>query len=123
MTYGHMRVKSLWPKNEGIVVVPRPEPTLATMAAELDITYRAVAARLPDNPAVRFETAGDKQELVLSPLDKLDEPASLIALRTANTPTPSGSSMYCAMCSRSRSFTCWRWICKTCCRWKNSATI
>ena len=22
MTYGHMRVKSLWPKNEGIVVVP-----------------------------------------------------------------------------------------------------
>jgi TnpA family transposase len=58
-----------------------PEPTLAAMAAELDLTYRAVAARLPGNPAVRFETVGDKQELVLSPLDKLDEPASLIALR------------------------------------------
>ena len=49
------------------------------MAAELDQTYRAVAARLPDNPAVRFE----KDELILSPLDKLDEPPSLIALRAA----------------------------------------
>jgi TnpA family transposase len=57
------------------------EPTLTAMATELDRTYRAVAARLPDNPAVRFDTTNDKQELVLSPLDKLDEPASLIALR------------------------------------------
>lgn len=54
-----------------------PEPALTTLAIELDQTYRAVAARLPDNPAVRFE----ENELVLSPLDKLDEPASLIALR------------------------------------------
>ena len=51
------------------------------MANELDRTYRAVAARLPSNPAVRFETAGNKHELVLSPLDKLEEPASLLALR------------------------------------------
>lgn len=58
-----------------------PEPTLTAMANELDMTYRAVAARLPDNQAVRFDTIGDKQELVLSLLDKLDEPASLIALR------------------------------------------
>jgi hypothetical protein len=40
-----------------------------------------VAARLPDNPAVRFEIVGDKHELILSPLDKLEEPASLVALR------------------------------------------
>lgn len=58
-----------------------PEPTLNALADELDRTYRAVAARLPDNPAVRFDTAGDKLELVLSPLEKLDEPASLVALR------------------------------------------
>ena len=58
-----------------------PEPTLHAIANELDRTYRAVAARLPSNPAVRFETTGDKQELVLSPLDKLEEPASLLALR------------------------------------------
>ena len=43
----------------------------------MDRTYRTVAARLPDNPAVRFDDA----ELVLSPLDKLEEPASLVALR------------------------------------------
>lgn len=58
-----------------------PEPTLAALASDLDRTYRAVAARLPDNPAVRFEKTGDKHDLVLSPLDKLDEPASLVALR------------------------------------------
>ncbi len=57
------------------------EPTLTALATELDRTYRAVAARLPDNPAVRFDMAGDKHELVLSPLDKLDEPASLLELR------------------------------------------
>ncbi len=58
-----------------------PGPTLTALADELDRTYQAVAARLPDNPAVRFDRVGDKQEPVLSPLDKMDEPASLIALR------------------------------------------
>ncbi len=60
-----------------------PAPALAALTTELDQTYRAVAARLPNNPAVRFETVGDKQELVLSPLDKLAEPASLVTLRAA----------------------------------------
>lgn len=59
----------------------KPEETLLALALELDQTYRAVAARLPDNPAVRFETNNDKTELVLSPLDKLDEPESLVKLR------------------------------------------
>ena len=54
---------------------------MTALTNELDRTYRAVASRLPDNPAVRFDQVGDKQELVLSPLDKLDEPSSLIALR------------------------------------------
>ena len=58
-----------------------PEPILTALAAELDLTYRAVAARLPDNPAIRFDIIGGKQELVLSPLDKMDEPASLVTLR------------------------------------------
>ena len=60
---------------------PQSEPTLTMLANELDATYRAVAARLPDNKAVRFETVAGKSELVLSPLDKLEEPPSLIALR------------------------------------------
>ena len=59
----------------------QPEPTLTALAHELDSTYRAVAARLPDNHAVRFETVAGKQELVLSNLDKMDESASLAELR------------------------------------------
>ena len=58
-----------------------PEPTLSALARELDETYRAVAARLPDNEAVRFTTVAGKTELILSPLEKLEEPPSLIALR------------------------------------------
>jgi Tn3 transposase DDE domain len=49
----------------------------------LDQTYRTVAARLPSNPAVRFETVEGKKDLVLSSLDKLEEPPSLLALRDA----------------------------------------
>ncbi|MFO7642718.1 MAG: Tn3 family transposase [Candidatus Competibacteraceae bacterium] len=60
-----------------------PQPILATLAEELDQTYREVAARLPENPAVRFETQGDQTDLIVSPLDKLEEPPSLIQLREA----------------------------------------
>jgi TnpA family transposase len=59
---------------------PQPTPVLTAIAQELDATYRAVSARLPDNPFVRFEGTN---ELIVSPLDKLEEPASLVALRDA----------------------------------------
>jgi TnpA family transposase len=64
---------------------PQPEPVLEALTSELDRTYREVAQRLSKNPAVRFETVQGKKELVLSPLEKLDEPASLVALRAAVT--------------------------------------
>lgn len=64
-----------------LALTPDPKPTLAALALELDQTYRAVAARLPENPAVRFEMVAGKEELILSTLDKLDEPATLKALR------------------------------------------
>ncbi len=64
-----------------LALTSNPESTLAALALELDQTYRAVAARLPENPAVRFETVAGKEELILSTLDKLDEPASLKTLR------------------------------------------
>ncbi|EQD28955.1 Transposase, Tn3, partial [mine drainage metagenome] len=60
-----------------------PAPILAALSDELDQTYRAVAARLPNNPAVRFERIDGKDELILSTLDKVEEPASLVALRAA----------------------------------------
>jgi len=62
-------------------LTPLPAPTLAMLSQELDETYRAVATRLPSNTAVRFETIDGQPELVLSPLDKLEEPPSLVALR------------------------------------------
>ena len=51
----------------------------AQLAERLDATYRATAANLPKNPAVHVNGA----ELVLSALDKLEEPPSLVALKAA----------------------------------------
>ena len=42
-----------------------------------------MAANFPHTPAVRIESCHGKDRLVLSPLDKLDEPPSLSALRAA----------------------------------------
>jgi Berberine and berberine like/Tn3 transposase DDE domain len=60
---------------------PDPQPILDSLVVELDKTYREVARRLPDNPDVRFEKVKGKEELILTPLDALDEPLSLIQLR------------------------------------------
>ncbi len=54
--------------------------TLNKMAEELDQTYRRVMQNWENNPAVRFDKNG---ELILTPLDKLDEPESLKLLRAA----------------------------------------
>ena len=62
---------------------PDAGPVLAALAEELDQTYGAVAARLPANPAVRFESKNGRKELVMTPLDKLEEPPALLALRKA----------------------------------------
>jgi len=50
---------------------------------QLDQTYRAVSANLPNNPAARIETVGGQDELVLTGLDKREEPPSLVELREA----------------------------------------
>jgi len=60
-----------------------PHRELAELAADLDGAYRAVAGRIADNAAVRIETADGHDRLVLTPLDRLDEPPSLLALRAA----------------------------------------
>lgn len=60
-----------------------PTPVLVALSAELDQTYLSVSSRLANNSAVRFETVGDKRELILSPLDKLEDSSSLLELREA----------------------------------------
>jgi hypothetical protein len=60
-----------------------PKPALDQLATELDQTYRTVAARLPINSALRFEGDRAKEELILNPLEKNEEPESLIVLRKA----------------------------------------
>jgi Tn3 transposase DDE domain len=59
------------------------DETITKLSHQLDQTYRAVAANLPANPSARVEMSDDKEELVLTGLDKLDDPQSLIRLREA----------------------------------------
>lgn len=62
---------------------PDPGQELETLARQLDETYRQVAANLHNNPDVRIEMVNGKEELVIGPLDELEEPPSCIALRKA----------------------------------------
>jgi TnpA family transposase len=56
---------------------------LQRLSQRLDQAFRHTAANLPKNASVRIEEAGGDLDLVLSPLDKLEEPESLVALRCA----------------------------------------
>lgn len=56
---------------------------IEALSRRLDDAYREVAARAGDNPDLRFETVNGKAEIVVTPLDRLDEPESLIGLRRA----------------------------------------
>jgi hypothetical protein len=60
----------------------QPAPVLERLAQEVDAAYRRTAVNLSTNEAVHIERAHGRQELVLSGLDKLDEPPSLMALKT-----------------------------------------
>lgn len=58
-----------------------PEDELGELKQELADAYSRVAANLPNNAFVRIEQEDGKDVLVLSPLDALDEPDSLLELR------------------------------------------
>jgi TnpA family transposase len=60
----------------------QPAPVLERLAHELDAAYHRTADNLPSNEAVHIEHVHGRHELVLSGLDKLDEPPSLLALKT-----------------------------------------
>lgn len=54
---------------------------IQALAQQLDEAYRHTAAILPCHPDVRVEQLNGKDRLSLTPLDKLDEPLSLVKLR------------------------------------------
>jgi TnpA family transposase len=58
---------------------------LKGLGKQFDEAYRRVATNLPTNSAVTIERIGRRDVLTLTPLDKLDEPASLIDLCRAVT--------------------------------------
>ena len=62
---------------------PSPDDELAALQAELDEAYRRTAANLDANDAVRVERTAGRDRFVVSPLDRLDEPESLVRLRAA----------------------------------------
>jgi len=68
---------------DSLTIDPDPLAELTMLGAELDAAYRAVASRLEENAAVRIETVDGRDRPVLTALDRLDEPASLAALRAA----------------------------------------
>jgi hypothetical protein len=59
------------------------DETITKLSQQLDQTYRAVAANSPANPSARVEISDGKEDLVLTGLDKLEDPPSLTRLREA----------------------------------------
>ena len=58
------------------------ESALGPLREALDTAYQTTAAHWETNPAVRLEAFAGKDRLVLSPLDRLEDPVSLRRLRS-----------------------------------------
>lgn len=64
---------------------PTAAGELESLGKQLDEAYQRTANNLPTNSAVTIERSGRREVLTLTPLDKLDEPDSLIKLRRGVT--------------------------------------
>ena len=64
---------------------PNADDEIGHLSERLDQALRSVAANLPKNASVRIEPDGADEDLVLTGLDRLEEPSSLVALRNAVT--------------------------------------
>jgi TnpA family transposase len=60
---------------------PTATEELESLRRRLDEAYRRTANNLPGNAAVTIDRSGRRDIVTLTPLDKLDEPVSLIELR------------------------------------------
>ncbi len=65
----------------GMSQVPAEE--IGRLSNRLDQTFHAVADALPKNASVRIEVGDKDDDLVLTGLDAIEEPPSLVALRSA----------------------------------------
>ncbi|MDA8333227.1 MAG: Tn3 family transposase [Candidatus Dormibacteraeota bacterium] len=59
------------------------DAAVAELARALDAAWRRTAGGLPSNPDLRIEERDGHDEIVMSPLDAVDEPASLAKLRSS----------------------------------------
>ena len=59
----------------------KPGETLSALQAELHTAYQQTQANFATNTAVRIEQKEGQDHLVLTPLDRLEEPKSLLTLR------------------------------------------
>ncbi|TBC86558.1 hypothetical protein ELH26_35315 [Rhizobium leguminosarum] len=60
-----------------------PDEELGKLSRRLDLAYRETAERVPENTAVTIVNTAAGPDLSVERLEKIDEPASLIALRMA----------------------------------------
>ncbi len=60
---------------------PDPWAEIGALGERLDASYRRRAEGLPANPAVRVERQGGKEVIVVTPLEGLEDPPSLVELR------------------------------------------
>ena len=58
------------------------EESLNLLKRNLDAAFKNTSKNWNNNPAVRVEVVKGKEKIVLSPLDRLEEPDSLVLLRT-----------------------------------------
>ena len=64
-------------------VSPSADDEIGRLSTRLDLAWRETAERAPANPSLTIVSAPDGPDLSVEPLDKLEEPPSLMALRAA----------------------------------------
>jgi hypothetical protein len=62
---------------------PNGAEEIERLTVRLDQAFRSVAANLPKNASVRIEPESEETGLMLTGLEQIEEPASLVALREA----------------------------------------
>ena len=64
-------------------VAASADEEIGLLSKRLNLAYRETAARVPDNKAVTIVRTQNGPDLSLEPLDKIEEPLSLVSLRAA----------------------------------------